>query len=94
MSIFSPSSRYTRFAQVRRATDRKGANVYWVTPAQIPRQTPLGEHRAKQGQRLDRLAAHYLDDPTGYWKIAEANDAMSADAIADKPLITIPRKDG
>ena len=94
MSVFSPSSRYTQYAEVRAATDRKGQNVHWVTPARVPPRAPLGEHRIKQGQRLDRLAAHYLGDPTAFWRVALANDAMSADAIADLPLVTIPRKGG
>ena len=94
MSVFSPSSRYAKYGTVRAATDRKGEQVYWVTPAKVPAQVVLGEHRRKQGQRLDRLAAHYCDDPTAFWRIALVNDAMSADAIADKPLVTIPKKGG
>ena len=94
MSVFSPSSRYAQYAEVCSATDRKGDTVHWVTPARLPQRAPLGQHRTKQGQRPDRLAGHYLGDSTAYWRIAFANDAMSVDAIADRPLITIPRKGG
>jgi hypothetical protein len=94
MSIFDRRSRYPRYSHVLTATDERGRTVNWLTPAQIPEQRLLGEHRRKAGHRLDRLAAHYLDDATGYWRIATLNDAMTPDAIADAPLVKIPTKDG
>ena len=63
-----------------------------TTPARIPDMLILGQHRHKQGQRLDRLAAHYLDDPLGSWKIAQVNDAITPEEIADLNLVNIPVK--
>jgi len=93
MSIFDRKSRYARYAEVLTAVDERGRTVNWVAPAQIPAQRLLGEHRRKSNHRLDRLAAHYLDDPLGFWRIATLNDGMTADAIADTPLVKIPTKD-
>jgi hypothetical protein len=93
MSVFDRKSRYALFSQVLTAVDARGRTVNWITPAAIPAQRLLGEHRRKSGHRLDRLAGHYLDDPMGFWRIATLNDAMTADAIADIPLVKIPTKD-
>jgi len=41
-------------------------------------------HRVVQGDRLDRLAAHYLGDPLLFWRIADANNAMRAEALVDR----------
>jgi hypothetical protein len=92
VSVFGEKSRYVKYSHVLVAVDARGRTVNWVTPARIPEQRLLGEHRRKTGQRLDRLAAHYLDDPTGFWRIAALNDAMTADAIAELPLVRIPVK--
>jgi hypothetical protein len=94
MSVFDAKSRYLKYATVVTGVDARGRTVNWVTPARIPEQKLLGEHRRKAGHRLDRLAANYLDDPMGYWRIAAINDATTPDAAADLPLIKIPTKDG
>lgn len=90
MSVFDEKSRYLKFAHARQSVDLRGRLVDWVTPAQVPPQRLLGEHRRKEGQRLDLLAAHYLDAPTGFWRITAINDAMTTEAIADLPLVRIP----
>lgn len=90
MSVFDEKSRYLKYSHVLEALDERGRTVNWVTPARIPAQRLLGEHRRREGQRLDRLAAHYLDDPMGFWRIAAVNDAITADAIADLSLVCIP----
>lgn len=92
MSVFDAKSRYVRYASLTTATDRRGREVACVTPAEVPPQTELGRHRLRQGQRLDHLANHYLGDPAGFWGIAEANDAMTAEAALDQPLVVIPTK--
>lgn len=92
MAKFDPKSRYVLHAETRIGIDARGREVPWVTPARIPDIARLGDHQRKQGQRLDRLAAHYLDDPLGGWKIAHVNDAMTVEAIADTRLVGIPVK--
>ena len=92
MSVFDPKSRYVKFATVTQAVDRRGRTVSCLTPAVVPPQTELGRHRLREGQRLDHLAAHYLTDPAGYWRIAELNDAMTVESALDTALVGIPTK--
>jgi hypothetical protein len=92
MSIFDAKSRYLRYSAIAYATDRRGLPVACVTPAAVPPQTEVGRHRLRQGQRLDHLADHYLGDPAGFWRIAELNDAMTAEAALDAPLVRIPTR--
>ena len=35
--------------------------------------TTLVEHAVTQGERLDNITAAYLDDPTDFWRICDAN---------------------
>ncbi|WP_417067317.1 LysM domain-containing protein [Niveibacterium terrae] len=41
----------------------------------------IAQHEVVAGDRLDNLAAHYLGDPLLFWRIADANGAMSPDAL-------------
>jgi len=64
-----------------------------VVPPPPPPDAPLmGIHLLRQGERTDLLAMKYNGDPAGYWRIAEQNDAMLPEALAEKPAINIPVK--
>jgi hypothetical protein len=89
--MFDPNSRYLKAATYV-VTDARGRAVTVVAPPAPPRQLLLGLHVLRQGERVDHLAAKYLDDPAGYWRIAEQNDALLPDALAEKPEIEIPVK--
>lgn len=90
MAVFDPKSRYVLNASVIETTDARGRKVAALTPARPPAQTLRGEHRRREGQRLDHMANFYLGDPNGFWRIAEINDAMLPDALAEVPVIRIP----
>ena len=90
MALFDAKSRYIRFARIIQVVDRRGRIVQALSAADKPVQTKLGSHRHKDGQRLDHLASHYLQDPNGFWRIAELNEVALPDAIADADLIDIP----
>jgi hypothetical protein len=92
MSVFDAKSRYVRHAGRTTAVDRRGREVACVTPAEVPMLPEAGFHRRRQGQRLDHLANHYLGDPAGFWRIAEANDAMTVEAALHRPLVRIPQR--
>jgi len=92
MSMFDRKSRFVKYSKITRATDRRGRLVSCVTPAEVSEQAELGRHRLRQGQRLDHLANHYLDDPAGFWRIADINDAMTVESALDTALIRIPVK--
>jgi hypothetical protein len=90
MARFDPKSRYARYAETYEGEDRRGRAVAALTPAEPPEQPLLGEHLRKQGQRLDHLANFYLTDPSGYWRLAEINDAVLPDALAEVRSLKIP----
>ena len=69
-----------------------GREVTAVVVAGRSRPGLLGYHRREEGQRLDHIASHYLKNPTGFWKLCDANGAMSPHALEARELIGIPRK--
>ena len=89
--MFEDKSRYSKLKPYG-VKDRRGRDVTVVPVPPEPEQTPLGRHLLKQGQRLDHLAKHYLDDPAGYWRIAEMNGAMLPENLSEKDEIIIPQK--
>jgi hypothetical protein len=38
----------------------------------------------------NQLASFYLQDPNGFWRICELNDAMLPDALAEADIVKIP----
>jgi hypothetical protein len=89
--MFDEKSRYAK-AETYVVTDKRGREVSVVVPPPPPEQVLLGLHLLKQGERLDLLAAKYLNNPTGYWRIAEQNDAMLPEALTEAREIEIPIK--
>ena len=89
--MFDSKSRYLK-AETYEVKDKRGRTVSVVATPPPPDQLLLGIHLLKQGERLDLLAAKYLGDPAGYWRIAEQNDVMLAEALTEAPEIQIPVK--
>ena len=89
--MFDPKSRYLK-ADMYEVTDKRGRTVKVVALPPPPEQQLLGLHLLKQGERLDLLAAKYLGDPAGYWRIAEQNNVMLPEALTEAPEIEIPVK--
>ena len=93
MAIFDRKSRYiarTPTGAPYAAVDRRGRQVMVIPmPEPVP-QAPLGEYVRKEGQRLDHLAAAFLDDPNGAWRIAELNGAVLPDALTLLERLKIP----
>lgn len=92
MAAFDAKSRYIANAETYMTTDARGREVAALTPAAKPVQTKRGEHRRRDGQRLDHLANFYLGDPLGFWRLAEHGDVMLPDALAETPTVPIPNK--
>jgi hypothetical protein len=63
------------------------ATRLWQSPANMPL---AGYHTRVNGDRLDLLAARYLQDPTLFWQLCDANDSPVAAALEARPLIGIP----
>jgi len=89
--MFDPNSRYLN-AETYVVKDERGRNVPVVAPPPPPEQVQLGIHLLKQGERLDHLAAKYLNDPAGFWRIAEQNNVMLPEALTEAREIEIPAK--
>jgi hypothetical protein len=49
-------------------------------------------HERTEGQRLDHIAAFYLDDPHAYWRLCEVEDVLLPDALAEADTIGVPRR--
>ena len=89
--MFFPNSRYQGQATYQ-VTLPDGKTVT-VTRLPIPQAgTLLGFHRRLEGQRLDLLANFYLKDATTFWRICDANGAVSPDALGAHDLVGIPPK--
>ena len=87
--MFDPRSRYAKLTPVH-VTDGRGRLVEATPPAPQPNQTLRGLHLRKQHERSDHLAALYVSDAAGYWRLAEMNDAMTAEVLTELREIVIP----
>ena len=89
--MFSAGSRYQSMPSYQ-VTLPDGRTVTAVrTPLPVTG-TLRGYHRRSTGQRLDHIAFHYLNDATTFWRLCDANNAMSPDALGARPLVGIPQK--
>jgi len=89
--MFDNNSRYKDAVEYE-VDDARGRKVKAVANPKAKQQDILGFHLLKQGQRIDHLAARYLNNPAGFWRIAEANNAMLPEALTEQAEIAIPIK--
>jgi hypothetical protein len=87
--MFDPSSRYAK-AETYAVPTRDGRSIVVVAPPAPPTTPERGIHRRHGQERLDHLAWRYLRYPTGFWRIAEANDVMIPDQLRHRRDIRIP----
>ena len=73
--------------------DARGRDVQALSAAEPPVRANLGDHLLKDHQRLDHLAAHYLGDANGFWRLAEHNGALLPDAALRGGSIRIPQEE-
>ena len=87
--MFTPDSRHAGQATYPVALP-DGRQVTAIVPP-MPDQAPLAGYHLRAGEgRLDLVAVQYLNAPTGFWRLCDANNAMVAGALAARPLIGIP----
>lgn len=94
MSMFDKKSRYVNYATTYETADARGRLVLALTAAEPLRRANLGDHLLKDHHRLDHLAAHYLSDANGFWRILEHNEVLLPDAALVGESIKIPREEG
>jgi hypothetical protein len=93
---FPPTSRYYGIETATLKTAGGQTEVYlrrrFVPPAE--RFELLVEHVVTEDERLDNIAATYMDDPEAFWRIADANSAMQPEELTEtvgrKLRITLP----
>jgi len=89
--MFTPNSRYWRLPTYSVALP--GGRSAQVTELPVPASTPLlGFHRRIEGERLDLIAARYLQDPTWFWKLCDAANVVVPSSLPARDLIPIPRQ--
>lgn len=87
--MFDDKSRYAKVKSVH-LVDARGRMVEAVPRAPRPRQTLRGIHLRKENERADHLAALYVADAAGWWRLAEMNDAMTAEVLTELREVQIP----
>jgi len=89
--MFSPNSRYAK-AGTYTVKKADGTTVTATRLPLPPTPAPAGSHERLDSHRLDLIAAHYLGDATAFWRLCDASDALSPEALAEHPLVDIPRR--
>jgi hypothetical protein len=92
VSVFDAKSRYALYASLYVTTDGRGRTVQAVGPAEVPVRENLGDHLLKGHERLDHLAAHYLNDANGFWRIASHMAVLLPEAALIGSSVRIPRE--
>jgi hypothetical protein len=87
--MFTSDSRYAK-QPTYTVTLPSGAQARAVVPVP-PNPVPIAGYaqQASQG-RLDLVAARYLNAPTAFWRLCDANNSVIATALAARALIGIP----
>ena len=89
--MFFPNSRYIDAGTYQVVLP--SGKTATATHLPLPRTSRfMGFHRRLEGQRLDIIANYYLKDATGFWRLCNANGAISPDALAARDLVGIPVK--
>ena len=87
--MFPSTSRYANAVTYQARLPSGGAATALVLPG--PRTPALaGYHRRLVGDRLDLIAVRYLNQPTGFWRLCDVNDALVAGALEQRSLIGVP----
>jgi hypothetical protein len=95
-TLFASTSRYFGIDTSNYLTPQ-GATIIYLQRRFVPSSDLfqlIQEHTVVQGDRLDNLAALYLGDPTLFWRLCDANNAMRPDELTEiigrKLRITLP----
>jgi len=94
-TLFDPTSRYYGIDIAVRQED--GATVAYVHRRFLPqagRFQLLQEHVVAEGERVDTIAARHFGDPTQFWRLCDANNAMRpaelTETVGRRLRITLP----
>ncbi len=97
--MFQPSSRYYEIENATLTVTDAGGDQRVIAYKRRRFIPPLAgfstviEHTVTQGERLDNITAAYLDDPTDFWRICEANLILhpaELEQVGQTILIAVP----
>jgi hypothetical protein len=88
--MFTPDSRYLK-QPTYTVPLPDGRQVSAVVPPTSNQVAIIGYSQSPRGERLDLVAVRYLNAPTGFWQLCDANNALLAGALSARPQIAIPR---
>lgn len=91
--MFLPGSRYAN-AGVYSVRGPRGVPVVVTRLPVRPAPAVRGFHLRRDGERLDLLAGHYVDDATAFWRLCDAAGAVAPDALAARPRVAVPGDGG
>lgn len=87
--MFAADSRYASAATY--SITLPGGRVVAAVTIPAPRATPIaGYYPRPASERLDLVAVRFLNAPTGFWQLCDANNAPVAGALGARQLIGIP----
>jgi hypothetical protein len=87
--MFFPGSRYA--SQKPYAVTLANGKLVAATRLPAPGLAAvLGYYRRNSGERLDHISARFLADATAFWRVCDANGAVSPDALAASDLVGVP----
>jgi hypothetical protein len=84
-TLFAATSRYYGM-DTETIEIEPGKTVGYVTRRFLPDPSQfqvLQQHVVVQGERLDNIASQFLGDPTLFWRVADANNAMRPEALTE-----------
>jgi len=87
--MFFSGSRYAAMAAY--SFPRPDGSTVAVVSIPLPGAAVVQGYYRRQGiERLDHIANRYVGDPTGFWRLCDANNAIIPDALANADLVGIP----
>jgi len=93
---FPPTSRYYGIG-TDTLTAADGSQIVYLQRRFLPSPDSFSLlllHVVSEGERLDNITAKYMDDPTVFWRVADANGAMRPEALTEQTgrslRITLP----
>lgn len=89
-SLFLANSRYFGLEPITLAV--AGRSIVYLPRRFVPspsRFQTVSEHQVVAGERLDQIAARYFGDPTLFWRLCDANNALRPESLSEQPGATI-----
>lgn len=85
--MFDPTSRYYAI-ETATYVDATGREIVYKRRRFVPQPgalTPLAEITVAEGDRLDNVTARVYGEPTIFWYLCDANNALHPDELTAEP---------